>query len=187
MISPREHLQDARVVEYREARAAVDAGLSAPPGSHERYRVALGPYVIATAEYIGSHDNAAFLRPIMMETLFDLGIPFGVIAIGFRANDAELARIRERPPPVPAPVDEIERLQRMPYGLYLKTPHWQRVRAEALKRAEYRCQVCGNTEFLQVHHRDYTRRGCERPADVTVLCDTHHKVFHEYEKAARRA
>lgn len=97
MISWPQHLSDPRVVEYRDAGAAVDGGLSAPAGSHERYRAALGPYVVAVAEMVDSYPNAAFLRPIMMETLFDLGIPRDVILAGFGASEAECARLADRP------------------------------------------------------------------------------------------
>jgi hypothetical protein len=34
-------------------------------------------------------------------------------------------------------------------------------------------------ERLNVHHRDYSRRGEERAADVIVLCHTCHETFHD--------
>lgn len=171
---------DPRVLEFREARAEASRGLSAPSGAHERYRRSLTPYVECIAEHTPPH-----VRKFMMEALYDESqIPLGVIAFGFAATEEELEPIRSRPPLAEEPVDEIERLAQMPYALYLKTPHWQSVRAAALKRAEGRCALCNRPDGLQVHHRSYERKGCERPADVTVLCDSCHRSHHQKAKAA---
>jgi hypothetical protein len=74
----------------------------------------------------------------------------------------------------------ISRLQNMSYAEYLLTDHWRAIKKAALAWAGQRCQVCNRKdEELHVHHRVYTRRGCERPEDLTVLCRTHHALFHE--------
>jgi hypothetical protein len=79
----------------------------------------------------------------------------------------------------------IAELNRMPYAEYLLTPEWRATRAAALAWAGYRCQVCNQgDEELHVHHRIYTRRGCERPEDLVVLCRTHHALFHGIEREA---
>ena len=43
-----------------------------------------------------------------------------------------------------------------------------------------RCQLCNQTESLQVHHRDYSIHGKEHVSlnDLTVLCGFCHGVFH---------
>ncbi len=64
------------------------------------------------------------------------------------------------------------------YKEYLKTNHWQRVRKKALKRAGYKCQVCGYKQNLEVHHNTYKNIWCEKPEDVVVLCWKCHKTFH---------
>ncbi|MGN6166741.1 MAG: HNH endonuclease [Solirubrobacteraceae bacterium] len=68
----------------------------------------------------------------------------------------------------------------MPYGEYLQLPYWRRVRDDALRRADHRCQVCNSRDNLNVHHRTYENRGCEHedPADLTVLCRDCHALFH---------
>jgi 5-methylcytosine-specific restriction endonuclease McrA len=114
----------------------------------------------------------------MMRALFEDGLALGVIAAGFRASEEEVGYVMEHPPVKPEPHDEIERLQALPYGVYLKTRHWLQVRDEALARADHRCALDNSTELLQVHHRTYDRRGCERPADVIVLCDPCHTRHH---------
>lgn len=70
-------------------------------------------------------------------------------------------------------------LAHMPYQDYLSSRHWRRVRAAALVRAVYACQLCNNRQAtLDVHHRTYERRGHERPEDLIVLCRACHTKFH---------
>lgn len=78
----------------------------------------------------------------------------------------------------PQPVDEIRRLQLLPYLEYLKTEHWKQVRNMALAQAGNRCQLCNNDRSLQVHHRTYERVGHEDLKDLTVLCGKCHRAFH---------
>lgn len=73
----------------------------------------------------------------------------------------------------------VQRLKQIPYKEYLQSPHWQRIRKIALKRAGYRCQVCNSSGKLEVHHRTYAHRGEEREGDVIVLCDGCHNLFHK--------
>lgn len=63
--------------------------------------------------------------------------------------------------------------------VYLRSPHWLKVRGEALERAEHRCQVCNAAGSLDVHHRTYERLGREAPTDLTVLCRRCHERFHD--------
>lgn len=74
---------------------------------------------------------------------------------------------------------DIQRKKAMPYDQYLETEHWQQVRKDALRAAEYRCQLCNAAGPLHVHHRTYERRGEESPADVIALCAECHKHFHD--------
>lgn len=74
----------------------------------------------------------------------------------------------------------IEHLRTMPYTEYLKTEHWQVTRNRALKRANFKCQVCNtNQRQLHVHHRTYVNRGDEQNADLIVLCADCHQTFHD--------
>lgn len=68
--------------------------------------------------------------------------------------------------------------KRADYGEYLNSPHWHLVRAAAIVKADYRCQLCNSPDNLQVHHRTYERRGKEKLSDVTVLCRDCHRKFH---------
>ena len=64
------------------------------------------------------------------------------------------------------------------YQEYLETEHWQKVRKRFTKRAGYKCQLCGNTGRLNVHHNNYDCLGKEKVADVIVLCKSCHFKFH---------
>jgi len=72
----------------------------------------------------------------------------------------------------------LEGLSALPYQEYLQTPEWKEMRATALERAGRRCQLCKATDDLQVHHRDYADVPLESLADLTVLCDACHGIFH---------
>jgi hypothetical protein len=73
----------------------------------------------------------------------------------------------------------VRELRTMLYKDYLQTPEWQERRRIRLKAARYRCQVCNsNDRRLNVHHRTYERRGEELAADLIVLCEPCHYLFH---------
>jgi 5-methylcytosine-specific restriction endonuclease McrA len=78
-------------------------------------------------------------------------------------------------------------LRRLPYREYLRTAHWHRVRELALERARCVCALCPATDRLQVHHRNYARRGFEQPEDVIVLCEDCHGRHHATLAASRMA
>jgi len=75
-----------------------------------------------------------------------------------------------------------KRLKTMPYQEYLKTDHWQALRKTMLKRACYKCSVCGMNKPLHVHHNTYESRGAEKMSDLVVLCHECHEVYHEVKK-----
>lgn len=182
-------MDDPRVHEFREARAASAQGLSAPTGARERYRESIPPYLTFMAEFCP--DDSSARRHLMASLFYDSQLPLGAIAIAFRATEQEIEWVSDQeqiyvPPPTEKERrdDEQARLRYMSYGLYLKTPHWQSVRKAALARAENRCALCNDIQNLEVHHRTYSRRGAERPADVVVLCGACHSRFHGKLRAA---
>lgn len=81
----------------------------------------------------------------------------------------------------------INRLRSMPYSEYLRTDHWKTTREGALQRAGRKCQLCGEVRRLQVHHNTYENRGCEKPADLIVLCASCHDQFHKKSKLTQRS
>jgi hypothetical protein len=51
----------------------------------------------------------------------------------------------------------LERLGFLSYADYLKSHQWSKIRRRVLKRAEWRCEVCGQQTATSVHHRSYRR------------------------------
>ncbi|MBW1676868.1 MAG: HNH endonuclease [Deltaproteobacteria bacterium] len=58
---------------------------------------------------------------------------------------------------------------------YYKCEEWEKVRIFALHRAKHRCQRCGASGVLQVHHLTYDNLYNEKPEDLEVLCKKCHK------------
>ena len=76
--------------------------------------------------------------------------------------------------------DQVNAGKRIGFPLSLaKQVHWRKTRKAALKRAGYRCQICGNREPLSVHHNNYESVGRERAKDVIAICESCHKVHHK--------
>lgn len=90
---------------------------------------------------------------------------------------APLNRERPQKPQGNSP-EYVQKLCAMPYKEYLQTHHWRSIREKAIKAAKNACQLCNSRSALQVHHRTYERRGCERLSDLTVLCRDCHAGFH---------
>lgn len=64
------------------------------------------------------------------------------------------------------------------YGDYLQTELWAVRLKRALNKALFACQVCKDTERLEVHHNTYKRIGSELDSDLIVLCRGCHELFH---------
>ena len=68
----------------------------------------------------------------------------------------------------------------VPYEEFLGSNEWRSIRKRVLERDGYRCQRCGATQELQVHHLTYERRGRELLSDLTVLCNRCHRFAHRH-------
>ena len=71
--------------------------------------------------------------------------------------------------------DEIDRLRSLPYREYLCSDWWHWKRERAIKRAGGRCELCGNTGRLEVHHTTYDNLGREKNHDLVALCHHCHR------------
>ena len=91
-------------------------------------------------------------------------------------------KAKQKPTPAQKQRQRVAELRSMPYVDYLRTNHWKRKRAKAIRKAGGRCVFCGATESLQVHHMTYARKGCEQLADLQVLCSDCHKGEHQEQK-----
>ena len=64
------------------------------------------------------------------------------------------------------------------YGAYLKSRHWQRLRAAKLAAVGERCESCGVWGIVQIHHVTYERLRREELSDLQVLCRDCHNDAH---------
>jgi hypothetical protein len=80
----------------------------------------------------------------------------------------------------------LNRLKNLGYGSYreyLESDHWRALRARyRASRLPQRCLGCDSPHF-QLHHRSYTRLGCELLEDLLPLCGDCHKRVHEFARA----
>jgi hypothetical protein len=87
------------------------------------------------------------------------------------------------------PNDVVLQLRKTPYPDYLRTRHWQRVRAAMMLIHRASCQAKGHYELFEswyfgwepeidVHHLHYQNKGNERYSDLVLLCKEHHKLWH---------
>ena len=72
----------------------------------------------------------------------------------------------------------MQELSQMSLTDYLNTREWKVKRKRALIQAGNRCQICGSTHRLEVHHRTYERLGNELLSDLVVLCRKCHQHYH---------
>ena len=63
--------------------------------------------------------------------------------------------------------------------VYLRSLHWRTVRAQKIKEAGGKCEVCGVGGKLDIHHLTYERLGHERMSDLQILCRKHHNKRHK--------
>lgn len=69
------------------------------------------------------------------------------------------------------------------YVDYLASPEWQAKRRRALMLAGHKCEVCGATKGLEVHHLSYEYLGEEDDSDLVALCKTCHVIADERRRA----
>lgn len=72
------------------------------------------------------------------------------------------------------------------YIAYMNSPEWKSVRQKAFVAHGRKCQCCGATKNLEVHHRHYDTLGHERVEDLEVLCVACHDEAHEEREDERR-
>lgn len=71
------------------------------------------------------------------------------------------------------------KLKELPYSSYLKTEHWQNLRKKIILERGSKCQTCGKSFNLEVHHNCYENLGEELSNDLIVLCRDCHQLFHD--------
>jgi hypothetical protein len=65
------------------------------------------------------------------------------------------------------------------YEDYIGSPEWQKKRIQAFYALGNKCEVCGSSKNIHVHHNNYGSLGNENPkADLVILCDECHENLH---------
>ena len=85
----------------------------------------------------------------------------------------------------PGIVDWIDRNYPAPFGSpnrdyfeYMNSDDWKEERRKQLGIHGYRCEICGSTNDLQVHHISYERGEHPSDEDCAVLCRDCHRKLH---------
>lgn len=60
------------------------------------------------------------------------------------------------------------------YLRYIDSKEWELKRIEKFREAGKRCEACGSSKKIHVHHLTYARLFNERLSDLMVLCEKHH-------------
>jgi 5-methylcytosine-specific restriction endonuclease McrA len=68
--------------------------------------------------------------------------------------------------------------------VYLRSPHWRKIRWHHLCRAGHWCEECWYGPATVVHHLNYGRLFNEGPEDLLALCEDCHNRMHPIPKAA---
>ena len=68
------------------------------------------------------------------------------------------------------------------YNKYLSSNWWKSLRSRRLS-SNNRCEICGNRNYLQIHHYNYEHKYAGDPKKAIkhtkVLCNSCHKAFHD--------
>lgn len=73
------------------------------------------------------------------------------------------------------------------YYKYISSLDWNKLRQRLIKERGDKCEKCGSTEFLQVHHKTYRNVYKEKDEDLQVLCRRcHFKTHHPHAKMDKR-
>ena len=61
---------------------------------------------------------------------------------------------------------------------YMKTEQWKQLKSIRLRIAQNKCECCGSTNKLHLHHVNYERLTQELIEDVAILCEECHNKVH---------
>ena len=64
------------------------------------------------------------------------------------------------------------------YEAYITSESWKSLREARLRKDKRKCQACGTTENLHVHHVTYDRFTKEHLSDLVTVCKQCHSLIH---------
>lgn len=100
-----------------------------------------------------------------------------------RQADEAYSKLRDKPKKrTPANYEKQRRRNkrngRVQYREYMVSQRWKRKRRKAIKFYGSKCQQCGASGKLYVHHKNYKHLGNEQMEDLEVLCLFCHEDRH---------
>lgn len=72
-----------------------------------------------------------------------------------------------------------KRTTRKKYSDYLKSDKWKKIREHIHLVRGGKCERCGETDNLQVHHKHYRNIFNEKMKDLELLCKSCHRKEHK--------
>lgn len=75
------------------------------------------------------------------------------------------------------------KIHTLTYDEFLQTLYWRAIAAFKRKQMGYKCELCGNSKKLNVHHRTYIIHGVEHTSeviekDLMLVCEECHRDIH---------
>jgi len=65
------------------------------------------------------------------------------------------------------------------YLKYLASDQWNEIKAAIITKRGYKCEKCGSTKWIQLHHKNYDfELGKEKAEELILLCNKCHKDLH---------
>lgn len=65
------------------------------------------------------------------------------------------------------------------YRKYLLSKEWSDIRIDLFNSRGRKCEQCGSTKMLQIHHLHYRNVFKEEPEDLMILCGLCHQLEHD--------
>lgn len=93
-------------------------------------------------------------------------------------SNTELKRLYKKVPENPIPYAN-QFCSAEEKATHLKSTYWHNLKQKRLTFAKHKCEACGCSEFLYLHHVDYSNLLAEQFNDVAVLCYTCHQAIHD--------
>lgn len=78
------------------------------------------------------------------------------------------------------------KIRTLTYDEFLQTLYWKAIAAFKRKQMGYKCEICGSSKKLNVHHRTYLIHGIEHYSgiiekDMMLVCEQCHRKIHNDE------
>lgn len=132
-------------------------------------------------DYYGFYENPHNTHPLSVEEYIEkflapgVDVPSGTTLIGLSKEVID-------------PPEEYEslieaKIHTLTYDEFLQTLYWRAIAAFKRKQMGYKCEICGSSKKLNVHHKTYIIHGVEHDSeviekDLMLTCEKCHGDIH---------